>query len=96
VTTARFSTEKALLPEAVPAEGGGASQPSAPLFPLRRPSHLVGYVGEESPVEVVCFEEEKSSCSKRAILALLSCSSFKRFSLSSDSILSSLVRSSMS
>ena len=50
---------------------------------MRRPSQLVGYVGEESPVEGAWFEEEKSSCSKRAILALLSCSSFKRFSLSS-------------
>ena len=47
-------------------------------------------------MEGAWFEEEKSSCSKRAILALLSCSSFKRFSLSSDSILSCLVRCSMS
>ena len=72
--------------------------------------HFVGYVGEESPVEGAWFEEEKSSCSKRAILALLSSSSFKRFSLSSscfslsssrfslssDSILSCFVRCSMS
>lgn len=49
------------------------------------------------------FEEEKSSCSKRSILALLCCSSFKRFSLSSscfllssDSILSLSVSCSMS
>ena len=70
---------------------------------MRWPRQFVGYVGEESPVEGAWFEEEKSSCSKRAILALLSCSSFKRFSLSSsrfslssDSILSCLVRCSMS
>ncbi|MFW6731739.1 MAG: hypothetical protein ACODUE_08410 [Synechococcus sp.] len=43
---------------------------------------LVGYVGKESSVEEVGFEEEKSACSKRAILSLLSCNSFKRFSLS--------------
>ena len=61
-----------------------------------RPRQFVDYVGEESPVEGAWFEGEKSSCSKRAILALLSCSSFKRFSLSSDSILSCLVRCSMS
>jgi hypothetical protein len=57
----------------------------------------------ESPVEGAWFEEEKSSCSKRAILALLSCSSFKRFSLSSspfslssDLILSCSISCSMS
>ncbi len=48
-----------------------------------RPGQLAGYVGEESPVEGVWVEKGKSSCSKRAILALLSCNSFKRFSLSS-------------
>ncbi len=54
-------------------------------------------------MEGVWFEEEKSSCSKSAILALLSCNSFKRFSLSSnrfslarDSILSCSVSCSMS
>jgi hypothetical protein len=67
------------------------------------PRHFVGCVGEESPVVGVWVEEEKSSCSKRAILALLSCNGFKRFSLSSsrfslatDSILSCFVRCSMS
>ena len=47
-------------------------------------------------MEGAWFEEEKSSCSKRAILALLPCRSFKRFSLSSDSILSLSVSCSMS
>ena len=56
---------------------------SARLSVLRWPCQFGGYVGEESPVEGVGFEEEKSSCSKRAILALLSCNCFKRFSLSS-------------
>ena len=47
------------------------------------PGQLAGYVGEESPVEGAWVEEEKSSCSNRAFLELLSCNSFKRFSLSS-------------
>ncbi|MFO7630662.1 MAG: hypothetical protein R6W06_14350 [Prochlorococcaceae cyanobacterium] len=75
---------------------------SARLLALRRSRQFVGYVGEESTVEGAWFEEEKSSCSKRAILALLSCSSFKgfslsssRFSLSSDSIFSLSVSCSM-
>jgi hypothetical protein len=71
-------------------------QPSTRLIGLWRTCQFVGYVGEESPVEGAGFEEEKSSCSKRAILALLSCSSFKRFSLSSDSILNLSVSCSMS
>jgi hypothetical protein len=65
------------------------------LLALRWACQFVGYVGEESPVEGAWFEEEKSSCSKRAILALLPCRSFKRFSLSSDSILSLSVSCSM-
>jgi len=40
---------------------------SARLLALRRACQFVGYVGEESPVEWVWFEEEKSSCSKRAL-----------------------------
>jgi hypothetical protein len=48
-----------------------------------RPGQLAGYAGEESPVEGGWVEEGKSSCSKRAIMALLSCNRFKRFSLSS-------------
>jgi hypothetical protein len=47
------------------------NQNSAHLLALRRPSQFVGYVGEELPVEGAWFEEEKSSCSKRVILALL-------------------------
>ncbi|WP_438983427.1 hypothetical protein [Vulcanococcus sp.] len=47
-------------------------------------------------MEEVWVEEEKSSCSKRAILALLSCNSFKRFSLASDAILILSVSCSMS
>ena len=81
----------------------GFNHPLAGLLALRWPGQFVGYVGEESPVEWAWFEEEKSSCSKRAILSLLSCSSFKRFSLScirfslsSDSILSFSVSCSMS
>jgi len=65
------------------------NQNSAHLLALRWPGQFVGYVGEELPVEGAWFEEEKSSCSKRAILALLSCSCstsslscFNRFSLS--------------
>ena len=50
---------------------------------MRWACQFVGYVGEESPVEAAWFEEEKISCSKIPILALLSCGSFKRFSLSS-------------
>ncbi len=69
---------------------------SAGLVALRRPCQFVGYVGEESPVEGGWVEEEKSSCSKRAILALLSCSCFKRLSLSSDAILCLSVSCSMS
>ncbi|MEB3207815.1 MAG: hypothetical protein VKK63_02750 [Synechococcus sp.] len=72
------------------------NQTSARLFVLWRARQLGGYVGEESPVEGAWLEGENSSCSKRAILALLSCSNFKRFSLSSDSILSCFVRCSMS
>ncbi len=72
------------------------NQPLSRLIGLWRARQFVGYVGEESPVEGAWFEEEKSSCSKRAILSLLSCSSFKRFSLLSDSILSCFVRCSMS
>jgi len=45
---------------------------SARRLALRWTCQFVGYVGEESPVEGAGFEEEKSSCSKRAILALLS------------------------
>ncbi len=91
-------------------KGRGSSTRSVGLFVWRRPRQFVCYVGEESPVEGVGVEEEKSSCSKRAILALLSCNSFKRFSLSSnrfslasirfslarDSILSCSVSCSMS
>ena len=72
------------------------NQNSAHLLALRRSGQFVGYAGEELPVEGAWFEEEKSSCSKRAILALLSCRSFKRFSLSSDSILNLSVSCSMS
>jgi hypothetical protein len=72
------------------------NHPLTRLIALRRTRQFVGYVSEESPVEGAGLEEEKSSCSKRAILALLSCSSFKRFSLSSASILSLSVSCSMS
>ena len=79
------------------------NQNPAHLLALRWPGHFIRYVGEESPVEGAWFEEEKSSCSKRAILALLSCNCFKRFSLScsrfslaSDAILSLSVSCSMS
>jgi hypothetical protein len=60
-----------------------AAAPSIGLVARRWPGQLAGYVGEESPVEGAWVEEEKSSCSKRAILELLSCSNFKRFLLAS-------------
>ena len=47
----------------------GSRRPSLRQSPI---SQLCGYVGEQSSVEGAWLEEEKSSCSKRAILALLS------------------------